>query len=58
MERLPKILSFDALFDDEAGVWVATSNDRISTEAQSREALLERLKVIVPDVLEEWRSCA
>jgi hypothetical protein len=46
-------LSFDAFHDAEAGVWVATSAEgRITTEAPSREALIERLKVIVPDVLE------
>ena len=49
-------LVFDAMFDDEAGVWVATGNDRISTEAPSRDALLDRLKIIVPDVLEERRG--
>ena len=50
-ERLS--LSFDALQDAEAGVWVATSTQgRITTEAPSRDALIERLKVIVPDVLE------
>jgi hypothetical protein len=46
-------LSFDALHDAEAGVWVATSAEgRITTEAPSRDALIARLKVIVPDVLE------
>ncbi len=46
-------LSFDAIHDTDAGVWVATSAvGRITTEAPSREALIERLKVIVPDVLE------
>jgi hypothetical protein len=46
-------LSFDAIHDADAGEWVATSAaGRITTEAPSREALIERLKVIVPDVLE------
>ena len=45
-------VSFDAFFDGEAGVWVA-SGDQMSTEAPSREKLLERLRGIVPDVLEE-----
>jgi hypothetical protein len=46
-------ISFDAVHDADAGVWVATSAaGRITTEAPSREALIERLKVIVPDVLE------
>lgn len=45
--------SFDALYDPEAGVWVVTSGEaRMTTEAPSREALIERLRVIVPDVLE------
>ena len=45
-ERLS--LSFDAIHDADAGVWVATSAaGRITTEAPSREALIERLKVIV-----------
>jgi hypothetical protein len=46
-------MSFDALHDSDAGVWVATSAEgRITTEAPTRDALVERLKVIVPDVLE------
>jgi hypothetical protein len=46
-------LCFDAFHDADAGVWVATSaENRITTEAPSRDALIERLKVIVPDVLE------
>ena len=46
-------LSFDAFHDADAGVWVATSAEgRITTEAPSRDDLIERLKVIVPDVLE------
>jgi hypothetical protein len=46
-------LPFDAFLDADAGAWVATSAEgRITTEAPSRDALIERLKVIVPDVLE------
>ncbi len=46
-------LSFNAFHDIDARVWVATSEEgRITTKAPSRDALLERLKVIVPDVLE------
>jgi hypothetical protein len=34
-------------------VWAATSTEaRITTEAPSRDASIERLKAIVPDVLE------
>ena len=39
-------------FRDDAGVWTATSGDRITTEAATREALLARLGEIVPDILE------
>jgi hypothetical protein len=46
-------LSFDAFHDADADVWVATSAEgRITTEAPSRDALIERLKIIVPDILE------
>jgi len=46
-------LSFNAVHDSDAVVWVATSAEgRITTEAPSRDALIARLKVIVPDVLE------
>src|SRR5262249_40959334 len=46
-------LSIDAFYDSDAGVWVATSTEgRMTTEAPSRDGLIERLKVIVPDVLE------
>jgi hypothetical protein len=49
----PLNLSFDALHDADAGVWVANSADgRITTEAPSRDALIERLKLIAPDVVE------
>jgi hypothetical protein len=53
MNDKPIALTFDAFFDADAGVWVASSLDRITTEASSREALIERLKAIVPDILEE-----
>jgi hypothetical protein len=46
-------LSFNAFHDVDAGLWVARSEEgRVTTEAPSRDVLLERLKVIVPDVLE------
>ena len=48
----PRLVRFAALRDEEAAVWSATSDEHISTEAPSREELLDRLKVIVPDVLE------
>ena len=46
-------LFFDALHDADAGVWVATSAEgRITTEAPSRDDLIERRKVIVLVFLE------
>ena len=53
LPQQPTRVEFTAFFDEEAGVWVARSEaDRISTEAPSEAALEERLRVIVPDVLE------
>lgn len=44
---------FLAFRDDDAGVWVASSEaGRITTEAPTKERLQERLRAIVPDVLE------
>jgi predicted RNase H-like HicB family nuclease len=41
-------------WDSEAGVWVATSEDvpGLATEAETMEALTEKLRVIVPELLE------
>jgi len=43
-----------AIWDDEARVWVATSDDipGLVTEADTVEALTARLKVIIPELLE------
>ena len=47
------IVHFLAFRDDDAGVWVASSkSDRITTEAPTKEQMIERLRAIVPDVLE------
>ncbi len=45
------VLRFSAFRDDEAGVWVAISDSKITTEAETKEGLLKRLAEIVPDVL-------
>ncbi|WP_420100754.1 DUF1902 domain-containing protein [Bosea sp. (in: a-proteobacteria)] len=47
-------VTFEVLRDDEAGVWYAssTSDPGIVTEAETVEALRERLKLLVPDFLE------
>jgi predicted RNase H-like HicB family nuclease len=41
-------------WDPEAGVWVATSEDvpGLATEAKSLESLTEKLRIIVPELLE------
>lgn len=41
-------------WDPEAGVWVATSEDvpGLATEAETIEALTEKLRVLVPELLE------
>ncbi|ROR39632.1 DUF1902 domain-containing protein [Diaphorobacter sp. C33] len=43
-----------AEWDDEAGVWVATSDDvpGLATESASLEALAEKLHHLVPELLE------
>jgi molybdopterin converting factor small subunit len=48
------VVDFEALWDDEAKVWwTSASGDLgIATEADTVEALRERLKQIVPDFLE------
>jgi predicted RNase H-like HicB family nuclease len=49
-----RIVTFDVRRDDEAGVWYASSasDAGIVTEAETIEALRERLKLLVPDFLE------
>ena len=41
-------------WDDEAGVWVATSEEvpGLVTEAESEQALLDKLKVLAPELFE------
>ena len=43
-----------AEWDDEAAVWVATSDDvpGLATEADSQEQLIVKLKVLIPELLE------
>jgi predicted RNase H-like HicB family nuclease len=50
----PRVVKIEVQRDDEAGVWWASSTtDRgIITEAETIEALRERLKLLVPDMLE------
>jgi len=43
-----------ATWDDEAKVWVAQSEDvpGLVTEAENLDALMEKLRVMVPELLE------
>lgn len=43
-----------ATWDDEAGVWVAESDDvpGLVTEAETMEALLEKLRILIPELME------
>ncbi len=47
-------LVVNALWDAEASVWVATSDDvpGLATESASFEVLLEKLRTMVPELLE------
>jgi predicted RNase H-like HicB family nuclease len=49
-----RVVKFEVLRDDEAGIWYAssTSDAGMVTEAETIEALRERLKLLVPDFLE------
>ncbi|WP_368669936.1 DUF1902 domain-containing protein [Beijerinckia sp. L45] len=54
MSQAPdRTVRFRAFRDEDADVWVATSDaDRITTEAVSKQEIIDRLSVIVPDVLQ------
>jgi hypothetical protein len=43
-----------AIWDNEAKVWVATSDDVLGliTECESSEGLIEKLKILIPELLE------
>jgi len=47
----------EATWDSEAGVWVATSEDvpGLATEAMTLEALTEKLRSLIPELLEANR---
>lgn len=48
------IFHVQADWDHEAGVWVATSDDvpGLATEAPTIEALAEKLRIMIPELLE------
>ena len=51
---MTKVLFIRAVWDDEAGVWVATSDDvpGLATEAETLEALSAKLDIMVPELLD------
>jgi predicted RNase H-like HicB family nuclease len=52
---MQKVLFIRAEWDDEANVWVATSDDvpGLATEADTMEALSLKLETLVPELLNE-----
>ncbi len=48
-------LQVHAFWDDDAKVWVAESEDvpGLATEAESVDRLIEKLKVLIPELLAE-----
>jgi len=50
-----KKLLVTAQWDDQAGVWIATSDDipGLVTEAASLDGLLDRVLAVVPELLED-----
>lgn len=51
---MDKPLLVHAAWDDEAGVWVATSDDvpGLVTESKTIEALMVKLESMIPDLFE------
>lgn len=47
-------LKINAMWDDEASVWVATSQDvdGLAIEATTMDALIQRLKIVIPELIE------
>ena len=55
MERKMGPYHLTAEWDDEAKVWVASSDDvpGLATGAETLEGLIERLKIVIPELLVE-----
>jgi hypothetical protein len=48
-----KIFDINVSWDDEAGVWIAISDDiPLALESNSYDALLERVKIAAPEIIE------
>lgn len=48
------MIQIKALWDEESGVWVATSDDvpGLVTEAETSEELIRKLRGLIPELLE------
>lgn len=51
---MKQIIEVHSTWDSEAEVWVATSEDvpGLAIEAETTERLIERLKTVIPELLE------
>ncbi len=51
---LSKDIHVEAFWDDEAQVWVASSNGvpGLITEADTMEHLMQKLKIVIPELLQ------
>ena len=49
-----KDIRVDAFWDDDAKVWVASSEDvtGLITEAETMESLVDKLKILIPELLQ------
>lgn len=47
-------IKIKAEWDDEASVWIATSQDMdgLAIEADTIDTLIERLKIVIPELME------
>ena len=52
---LSKDIKVEAFWDEEAHVWVASSKDvpGLITEADTMERLMQKLKIMIPELLQE-----
>jgi predicted RNase H-like HicB family nuclease len=52
---MSKIYNVNVEWDEEALVWVASSDDvpELATGADTIQALIDKLKVVVPELLDE-----
>jgi predicted RNase H-like HicB family nuclease len=50
---LSKDINVEAFWDEEARVWVASSNDvpGLITESDTMEHLMQKLKILIPELL-------